>query len=134
MRAMAKKEAPSMDAWLKEAKKDPSAKDCGMYLFHSGVVRQTARATVRDGKNDAPAVKGMEFSYDASMAEAARKKALDMPGISYARFWLNEGELELGDDIMLVLVGGDIRPHVIDALQALVGELKTNCVTEKELY
>ena len=30
--------------------------------------------------------------------------------------------------------GGDIRPHVIVALQALVGELKTNCVTEKELY
>ena len=34
----------------------------------------------------------------------------------------------------LVLVGGDIRPHVIDALQALVGEIKTRCVTETEIY
>ena len=38
----------------------------------------------------------------------------------------------IGDDIMLVLVGGDIRPHVVDALQALVGKLKTECVTELE--
>ncbi len=57
-----------------------------------------------------------------------------MTGIGYVRVWLNEGELELGDDIMLVLVGGDIRPHVVDALQALVGEIKQHCVTETELY
>ena len=36
--------------------------------------------------------------------------------------------------VLLVLVGGDIRPHVIDALQALVGEIKTRCVTETEIY
>ena len=66
---------------------------------------------------------------DAAIAEA---KAL--PGIFTVRVWLNEGELEVGDDIMLVLVGGDIRPHVIDALQSLVGEIKTNCVRETEIY
>ena len=33
---------------------------------------------------------------------------------------------------MLVLVGGDIRPHVIDALQTLVGTLKNECVSERE--
>ena len=37
------------------------------------------------------------------------------------------------DPRMLVLVGGDIRPHVIDALQALVGEIKSKCVTETEV-
>ena len=56
-----------------------------------------------------------------------------MAGIVYVRVWLNEGLLSVGDDIMLVLVGGDIRPHVIDALQALVGELKNHCVTEEEI-
>ena len=35
---------------------------------------------------------------------------------------------------MLVLVGGDIRPRVIDALQSLVGEIKSECVREEELY
>ena len=35
---------------------------------------------------------------------------------------------------MRFLVGGDIRPHVVFALETLVGELKNNCVTETELY
>ena len=47
---------------------------------------------------------------------------------------LNRGTLAVGDDIMFVLVGGDIRPHVIDALQALVGTIKNECVVEQEVY
>ena len=129
-----KQQAPSMDAWLKEAKHDASAAGCGMYLFHNGVVRETARARVRDGAENTAAVSGMNFSYDAEKVEEARQAALQMPGISYARVWLNSGALQVGDDIMLVLVGGDIRPHVIDALQALVGEIKNHCVTEQEVY
>ena len=50
----------------------------------------------------------------------------------YVKVWLNEGRLEIGDDIMYVLIGGDIRPHVIDALQFLVEKIKTECVTEIE--
>ena len=129
-----KKRAPSPDAWLREAKADPAAADCGMFLLHNGVVRQTARARVREGDESSAPVAGMLFSYDEEKVAAARKAALQMPGISYVRVWLNSGELTVGDDIMLVLVGGDIRPHVIDALQALVGEIKTNCVVEKEIY
>ena len=57
-----------------------------------------------------------------------------MEGIRFVRVWLAEGRLEVGDDIMYVLIGGDIRPHVIDALQALVGRLKNECVTETEIH
>ena len=127
-------ERPSLDLWLREAKAESYAADCGMFLFHNGVVRQSARATVREGAEGMPLVQGMRFSYDAALVEQARQKALTMPGIRYARVWLASGELKVGDDIMLVLVGGDIRPHVIDALQALVGEIKTHCVTETEVY
>ena len=126
--------APSLDAWLKEAKVDPSAAGCGMYLFHNGVVRQSAKAAVRFGEENTAPVKGMLFSYDAEKVERAKQTALAMPGIAYVRVWLNTGELKVGDDIMLVLVGGDIRPHVIDALQALVGEIKQHCVTETEVF
>ena len=126
--------APSLDAWLKEAKGDPSAAGCGMYLFHNGVVRQSAKAAVRFGEENTAPVKGMLFSYDAEKVERAKQTALAMPGIAYVRVWLNTGELKVGDDIMLVLVGGDIRPHVIDALQALVGEIKQHCVTETEVF
>ena len=129
-----KKTAPSMDQWLREAKEDPSAAGCGMYLVHNGTVRQTARAKVRQGAENTQAVRGMSFSYDPEKLEQAVRAAKEMEGIFYVRVWLNEGELTLGDDIMFVLVGGDIRPHVIDALQSLVGTIKNECVTEKELY
>ena len=129
-----KKQTPSVDTWLREAKTDPSAADCGMYLIHNGTVRQTARAKVRQGAENTEPVTGMRFSYDGGKVEQAVRQAREMEGIRYVRVWLNEGELDLGDDIMLVLVGGDIRPHVIDALQALVGTIKNECVIEQELY
>jgi molybdopterin adenylyltransferase len=131
--AVVKKRVPSLDAWLRDAKREVGAAGCGMYLFHNGVVRETARAAVREGVKDTAPVRGMRFSYDAAKVEAAKTAALAMPGIQYVRVWLNSGELSVGDDIMLVLVGGDIRPHVIDALQALVGEIKQHCVTESEI-
>ena len=126
------KESPSMDAWLAEAKADPSAPRVGMYLVHNGVVREIAREVVREGSENTAPVTGMTFSYEQAGVDAAVERALARDGIEYIRVWLNEGELEVGDDIMYVLVGGDIRPRVIDALQDLVGEIKTTCVSEVE--
>ncbi len=128
------KERPSMDLWLKEAKQAPQAEGIGMYLFHNGVVRRSAKALVRAGDLSAAPVSGMRFSYDAAAVEAAVAEARTLPGIRYVRVWLNEGALAVGDDIMLVLIGGDIRPHVVDALQQLVGRIKNECVTETELH
>lgn len=127
-----KKESPSMDEWLREAKADPSASKIGMYLTHNGVVRETAKAKVRFGAKDTKPVTGMFFSYNSEKVNAAIEQTYRMDGIYYIRVWLNEGELSVGDDIMYVLIGGDIRPHVVDALQALVGEIKNHCVVETE--
>ena len=52
-----------LNKWLEEAKADPSAEKCGMYLTHNGVVRATAKAQVREGV-DSESVSGMVFSYD----------------------------------------------------------------------
>ena len=129
-----KKTSPSMDAWLQEAKAHPSAPKIGMYLTHNGIVRQTPKAKVRFGAEDAGEVTGMRFDYDADKVDAVVADAYKMEGIYYIKVWLNRGVLEVGDDIMYVLIGGDIRPHVVDALQYLVGRIKTECVTETELH
>ena len=128
------KPSPSMDQWLKEAKAHESAPKIGMYLTHNGIVRQSARSKVRQGDPNSRPVSGMGFSYDAELVEDVINDAKKLEGIYYVRVWLNEGQLKLGDDIMYVLIGGDIRPHVIDALQYLVGRIKTECVKETELY
>ena len=130
----AKREAPSMDAWLKEAKASEKLARTGMFLIHNGVVREDARARVRDGDVDVRPVRGMLFSSDPEKVRKAVEETLALPGITYVRVWLNDGRLAVGDDIMLAMVGGDIRPRVVDALQCLVGRLKTECVLEQELY
>ena len=131
---MSRNERPSIDAWLKEAKQHPDADKIGMILTHNGIVRATPKAMVRDGIKDTKTVAGMAFSYDGEKLQAATQKTLEMPGIYCVRAWLNEGTLQVGDDLMLVLIGGDIRPHVVDALEYLVGTLKSECVTEEEIY
>lgn len=128
------KEMPSMDAWLKEAKSCENADKIGMLLTHNGVVRGTARKTVREGATDLPDVKAIEFSHDKAKVDAAIKEAYELPGIYFIKVWLNEGVLNVGDDIMYVLIGGDIRPHVIEALNTLVGKIKSECVVEKEIF
>lgn len=128
-----KQNVPSIERWLKEAKQQPDADQCGMYLFHNGVVRGTAKAQVRHGENS-PRVTGMQFSFDQKKVDAAVKRIKEMPGIFHVRAWLNSGTMQVGDDLMLILVGGDIRPHVVDALQALLDELKSICVKEQEHY
>ena len=126
------KPIPSMDQWLKEAKAHESAPKIGMYLTHNGIVRQSAKAKVRYGE-DAKDVTGMVFSYDQEKVDAVLADARNLEGIYYIRLWLNEGELKMGDDIMYVLIGGDIRPRVVDALNYLVGRIKNECVVETEL-
>lgn len=128
------KQDPSMDQWLAEAKADPKAAQCGMFLTHNGVVRCTPKKQVREGVEGLGEVTQVEFSYDAAGLEAAVAEALTWDGIYYVRVWLNEGVCNVGDSLMYVLIGGDIRPRVIDALQNLVGKIKNELVVEKEIF
>ncbi len=127
------KNIPSMDAWLAEAKQHESAPKIGMYLTHNGIVRQTAKAQVRYGEKNTKPVMGMVFSYDQNLVDQVIADTYKMDGVFYIKVWLNSGELNVGDDIMYVLIGGDIRPHVVDALQYLVGRIKNECVVETEV-
>lgn len=74
------------------AKADASAESCGMYLFHSGVVRKTAKAQAPQNIASAP-VSGMLFSYDTAKVDAAIENARKLEGIHYLRVLLNAGEL-----------------------------------------
>lgn len=132
---------PSMDAWLNKAKQDSNASMVGMYLTHNGIVRETPRAQVR-ATNAAEAAEGaalgkvatIDFSYNTDGLIEAVKAARKLPGVFYIRVWLNEGTLNVGDSIMYVLIGADIRPHAVDALQQLVGIIKNDLVVEHENY
>ncbi|MCR4923803.1 MAG: molybdenum cofactor biosynthesis protein MoaE [Lachnospiraceae bacterium] len=125
---------PGVEEWLREAKEAENSGRIGMFLLHNGVVREDARALVREGEKDKAPVRGMLFDYDKEKADKALKDTLSLPGVYLVKLWLNKGRLKVGEDIMYVLVGGDIRPHVIEALEYLVDKIKKECVVEKELY
>lgn len=124
--------APSLDGWILQAKSSPNGHKMGMLLSHRGVVRSTPRATLREGAVEKGEVKSMMVSVDRVKMQQAVKQAESTAGIYCVRVWLNEGVLGVGDDIMQVLVGGDIRENVIGAFTALLDTLKGECITEYE--
>jgi molybdopterin synthase catalytic subunit len=75
----------------------------------------------------------MTLRTDAGRLDEALTEAATWPGVFAVRGWANEGELSVGDDIMKLLVAGDIREHVFAALQRLVSLMKTEVLMESEL-
>jgi len=114
-----------VESWIREIKAQPGSAAIGMMLTHHGVVRGTSRC-------GAP-VRGMVLAVDRARFERALIAAAAAPGVVAVRGWLNEGELRIGDDIMKLLVAGDIREHVFAALEQLVATIKRDVVTETEL-
>jgi len=115
---------PDTDRWVEEVKTRPGAERIGMILVHRGVVRGTSRS--------GDPVVGMDLSVDRVRLDEVLEEARSWDGIVAVRAWVNEGWLPIGDDIMAVLVAGDIREHVFGGLQRLVGLIKTEVVTEAE--
>ena len=117
-------ESPDLTAWIAEVKARPEADAIGMLLSHQGIVRGSSRS--------GEPVTGMELGVDRERLAEALAEAATWPGIVAVRAWVNEGSLAVGDDIMKVLVAGDIREHVFDGLQRLVGVIKREVVSESE--
>ena len=117
--------APDIDEWIRDVKSQPGAAAIGMILAHQGIVRGTSRS--------GEPVTGMSLSADRTRFEEVLAEAGTWPGIFAVRGWVNEGELSVGDDIMRLVVAGDIREHVFEGLQRLVSLIKTEVVGESEL-
>jgi molybdopterin synthase catalytic subunit len=116
--------APDMNAWIDQVKALPNADKAGMMLVHRGIVRGTTRSGTPVG--------AMDLTVDRVRLEELLVEARGWEGVVAVRAWVNEGALAVGDDIMSVLVAGDIRENVFEALQRLVRVIKTEVVTEHE--
>jgi len=111
---------------IAQIKAGPDARRIGMILAHNGVVRGSSRS--------GEPVTAMDLGVDAERFARALAEARSWDGVVAVDGWVNEGRLAVGDDIMKVVIAGDIREHVIDALQRLVGIIKTEVVVEAEMH
>jgi molybdopterin synthase catalytic subunit len=116
---------PDVNAWIDEVKARPDADAVGMMLAHRGVVRGSSRA-------GAP-VSSMMLAVDRRRLDEVIAEARTWEGVIAVNAWVNEGHLFVGDDIMSLLVAGDIRENVFGALQRLVALIKTEVVSESEM-
>lgn len=114
-----------MDQWIKQIKATCAPENLGMILLHSGIVR----ATAKDGKT----VRAMNLSYDRAKLEDAVREFKKKEGIADIKVWINEGRLQVGDDIMKVCVAGRFRTDVLPVFQELVAKIKNEIVREEEL-
>ena len=77
----------------------------GMILYHNGIVL----ATTKDGN----LVKVMKRSYNEAKLGTTVQTFKKKDGMADIRVWINEGVLQIGDDIMNVCVAGRFRMDVL---------------------
>ena len=107
-------------------KRHPDVDKVGMVLCHNGVVRGTSR----DGRG----VKGLSVSVDHRKLDQIVSEQKKRRGIVDIRVEIAEDrDLKIGDDVMLLLVAGDIRENVIAVLTDTLNQIKTT-VTKKTEY
>lgn len=116
--------APDVNTWIGEVKARPDSEAVGMMLAHRGVVRGCSRSGEPVG--------AMILTVDRSRLDEVLAEARTWEGVFAVYGWVNEGLLAIGDDIMSILVAGDIRENVFSALQRLVALIKTEVVSESE--
>jgi len=115
----------SLDTMIRRLKAHPRYHEMGMIASHLGVVRATSR--------NGAAVKSIEVRFDREAVDRIRTETKEMPGIVEVLIETYEGTLNVGDEIMAVSVGGDIRPHVFPALTAAVDRMKEEAAAKKEV-
>jgi molybdopterin synthase catalytic subunit len=102
------------------------AEQVGMILIHNGVVRGWSRA-------DRQPVTAVTVTPDREKIEALRREYEQRPGIYAVLIEARAGLLKPGDDLLFIVVAGDIREHVKPVLSELLERVKAEAVVKSEI-
>jgi molybdopterin synthase catalytic subunit len=98
-----------------------------MLAAHNGVVRGFSRT-------HPSTVVGIEVKPDYGRIGRIQRDIEARPGIFRVLAESEEGCLKPGDDLLRLVVAGDIREHVIPALSDLLERIKSEAIQKKELF
>ena len=108
-------------------KKHPEYHKAGMILCHNGVVRGTSR----DGRK----ISGLSISVDHNKLKKVIESQKKRSGIIEILVDIAENRhLKVGDDVMLLVVAGDIRENVIFVLNDTLNAIKTTVTQKTEFF
>jgi molybdopterin synthase catalytic subunit len=112
---------------MQDIKSHPGFDSVGMVLCHNGVVR----ATSRGGRK----VSGLNVAVDHQKLAQILAEQQCRDGILAIRVEIAENrDLSVGDDVMLLLVAGDIRENVIAVLSETLNLIKSTVTTKTEYF
>lgn len=110
-----------------KVKNHPDYDKVGMILCHNGVVRGASR----DGRP----VSGLKVSVDHERLAGVIEEHKARPGVVDMLVEIAEGrDLSVGDDVMLLVVAGDIRENVIGALTDALNAIKSTVTGKTEFF
>ena len=118
-------ETSMVDKWLEEIKQNADSEKLGMILIHNGIVRSTS-------KSGNP-VRAMKLSYDQKRLDSVVPIFKQRPGVLEVKVWINSGALNVGDNIMFLLVAGRFKTDVLPTFEELLSLIKSEIVTEEEV-
>ena len=111
---------------IAELKKEPGfTENVGMILTHNGVVRGWSRADHKD-------VESVTISTDMDKIQQICHEIESRPGIFRAIAEAKSGTLKPGDDVLFLIVAGDIRENVKPALADFLDRVKSEAINKIE--
>lgn len=113
-----------LDRMIDSIKNNPEYEKVGMILCHNGVVRGYSK----DGRK----VKGLKVKLDKTKLINLINRIKNKPGIIDVLVDIREGKLKIGEDIMFVVIAGDIRENVFPALKEAVNSIKSDILQKEE--
>jgi molybdopterin synthase catalytic subunit len=112
---------------IAEMKQKPGfTENVGMVLVHNGTVRELSRG-------DKKRVSALDVKPDQKKIEQIRQKFLKKPGIFDIVIEAREGVFQPGEDLLFLIVAGDIRENVKPALADLLDEVKGGPIAKREI-
>ncbi len=113
---------------IAEMKQQPGFNEnVGMILIHNGTVRGWSRM---DNKKE---VVALEVTPDLEKIETIRQELLKREGIYDIVIEALTGRFLPGDDLLYMIVAGDIRENIKPALADLLDRVKAEAITKKEI-
>ncbi len=116
---------PLLDELVEKVKARSEPENLGVVLVHNGVVRGTSRL----GRK----ISGMEVSYSREKLNRLISEIELRDGIEAVEVWINSGSLNVGDDIMFVVIAGRYRSDVLPAFEELISRIKEEVILEREV-
>jgi molybdopterin synthase catalytic subunit len=115
-----------LTALVERVKSHPDYARVGMILCHNGVVRGTSR----DGRP----VSGLTLAVDSEALDSILVEQRKRPGIVEILVEVRDGTLNVGDDVMFIVVAGDLRDHVIPVLEDTLNAIKKQVTHKTEHF